>query len=83
MQNSDGRQKMGRIDNLQGSLVEISADAPSISVLISKIIKICYGRQKVAVEIQKLLGGGRKTENLINHTCFNLNNSRFHLFFKF
>ena len=38
------------------------------------------GRQKVAVKIQKSLCGGRKTENLIESTCFYLKISRFHVF---
>ena len=34
----------------------------------------------MAVEIQKSLCGGRKTENLIEYTCFYLKSSRFHVF---
>ena len=53
-----------------GAPEEISADEPSISVYISKSIYIWDGRQKVAVEIQNSLCGGRKTDNLIDSTCF-------------
>ena len=35
----------------------------------------------MAVEIQKSLCGGRKTENLIKSTCFYLKISRVHVFF--
>ena len=34
----------------------------------------------MAVEIQKLLCGSRKTENLIESECFNLKISRVHVF---
>ena len=66
---------MGGVDDPQGALAEISADAPNISVRISKRIQIWDGRQKLAVEIQKSLCGGRKTENLIESTCFYLKTS--------
>ena len=46
-----------------------------------KRIQIWDGRQKVAVEIQKSLCGGRKIENLIESTCFNLKVSRVHMFY--
>ena len=36
-------------------------------------------RQKAVVEIQKSLCGGRKTENLIESTCFDLKISRVHV----
>ena len=61
---------MGSVDNRYGAPGEISADAPSISVLISKMIQIWDGRKKVAVEIQKTLCEGRNIENLIKSTCF-------------
>ena len=47
---------------------------------ISKIIQVWYGRQKMAVWIQKTLCGGRNTENLIDSTCFYLNISQIHVF---
>ena len=47
----------------------MSANAPRISVLISKRIQIWYGRQKMAVEIQRSLCGGRNTDNLIYSIC--------------
>ena len=56
------------------------ADGPSFSVCLSRRIQIWDGKQKVAVEIQKSLCEGRKTENLIESTCFNLKNSRVHVF---
>ena len=34
----------------------------------------------MAVEIQKLLCGGKKTENLIESTCFDLKNSQVYVF---
>ena len=37
-------------------------------------------RQKAVVEIHKSLCGGRKTENLIESTCFDLKISRVHMF---
>ena len=43
---------------------------PSVSVWISKIIKIWDGRQKVVVEIQKSLCGGIKIDNLIDSARF-------------
>ena len=46
---------------------------------ISKRNIIWDGRQKMAVEIQKLLCGDRK-DNLIKSTCFFLKNSRVHIF---
>ena len=60
---------MGRVDDQQGAPAQISADAPSVSVLISKRIQIWDGRQKLAVETQKTLCGDRNTYNLINSTC--------------
>ena len=47
----------------------------------SKKIRICDGRQKVAVEIQKTRCGGRNTDNLIESTCFYLKMSLSHIFF--
>ena len=44
---------MGRIDDPKGSPEEISADVPSVYVVISKRIKIWDGRQKLGVEIKK------------------------------
>ena len=41
----------GRVDKRQVDLSEISADAPSVSMLIPKRIQIWYGRQKVVVII--------------------------------
>ena len=38
-------------DDQQGASEEISDDAPSISVWISKVIQIWDGKRKVAVEI--------------------------------
>ena len=72
MYKSDGSHLWGRVDNQQGESSEISADAQSVSVWISKIIRIWYGRKKVVVEIQKSFCGGRKIENLIKSTCFYL-----------
>ena len=63
---------MGRVDDQQGAPAQISADAPSVSVLISKIIQIRYGRQKVAVELHKTLCKVIKTDNLIKSTYFYL-----------
>ena len=50
----------------------MSASLPSASVQISKRIQIWDGRKKVAVKIQKSFCGGKKTENLIESTCFRL-----------
>ena len=78
--NRDGQRLRGKVDNRQGALEEMSADAPSVSVWISKRIQIWDGKQKVAVKIQKTLCGGRSTENLIESTCFYLKISRVHVF---
>ena len=69
---SGGRHLWSMVDYQQGVLAENIADAPSVSLLISKIIQIQYGRQIVAVVIQKLLCGDRKTYNLIDSTWFYL-----------
>ena len=49
-------------------------------MIISKIIQVIYGRQKGAVETQKMICGGRKIENLIESTCFYLEYSQVHMF---
>ena len=54
---------MGKVDEWEGALAEISADAPIVSMWISRRIEIWYGRQKVALEIQI---------NLIESTWFYL-----------
>ena len=64
---------MSRDDKRQGSLADISADAPIISVWISNIIQIWDRRRFVAVEIQKTLCGTRSIENLIESTFLNQN----------
>ena len=56
--------------NRQGSLEEVSADPPSVSVCNSKIIQIWNGRKFVAVKIQRTLCGGRNTETIIDYACF-------------
>ena len=61
-------------------MIKVSADAPSVSVWISKRIQIWDGRQQLAVVIQKTLCGGRNTENLIESTCFYLKIRQFHVF---
>ena len=72
MYNSFCRRLWGRGDKHQGVLAEMSADAPSVSLLISKIIQIWDERKKVSVEIQKTLCGGINADNLIGSTCFYL-----------
>ena len=71
---------MDMVDGQRGALSEVSADVPSISVWISKRIQIWDGRQKVAVEIQKTLCGGRNTYNFIKSTCFYIKISPVHMF---
>ena len=71
---------MGRFDNQQGMPSEISADAPSVYVWISKIIQIWDGRQKMAVEIQNLFFRGIKSEILIKNTFFYLKNTQVRMF---
>ena len=44
------------------------------------IIQIWYGRQKIVVEIQKALYGGRKIDDLNESMCFYLKISRVHMF---
>ena len=52
-----------RVEDLKGASAEISADAPSVSVRISKRIKIGYQRCSVEEEKQMTLCGGIKTDN--------------------
>ena len=49
----------------------------SVSVGLSTRIKIW----EMVVEKQKTLCGGRKTDNLIEHTCFYLKISQVHVFY--
>ena len=66
----------GRGNDQRGASTEISkmsAYAPNVSLCILKRIKIWYGRQKVAIEIQKSRLGGRKTYNLIESTFLSKN----------
>ena len=70
MYNSHAWKIIGRFDNQQGAPSDISTDAPSFSVRILKKIKIWYGRQKMAVDIQKTRCGVRNRENLIKSACF-------------
>ena len=69
------------VNDQLGTPALISADAPSVFLSISKIIKIRDGGQKLVVEIQKLLCGGRKTKNLIESTFLNLNICQVHMFY--
>ena len=71
---------MGTVDDGRVAPAEINADAPSVSAWISNIIQIWDRRQKVAVEIQMSLCGDRKTDNLIEYTCFYLKVSQVHMF---
>ena len=69
-----------RVDDQWGGSEEISADVPSLSVWILKIIQIWDGGQKVALEIQKLVCGSRKMENSIESTGFYLKISQVYVF---
>ena len=51
----------------------MSAFLPSVSAWITKRIQIWDGRHKVAVEIQKVICGGIKTENLVEYVCLSKN----------
>ena len=57
----------------------MGADAPSVSVLVSKRSQIWDRRKMMGIEIQKTLFGGRNTENLIESACFYLKISRYHV----
>ena len=84
MQGSGGRCLWGKGDDRREEIAEIYADVPRVSVWISKIIQIWYGRCFVVVKIQKTLCGGRNTENLIESMCvLSKKQSIPHIFFKF
>ena len=71
---------MGRVDNRRLFRAEMSADAPSVSMLTSDRIQILDRRQKVVVEKQKRLCEGINIDNLIDSTRFYIKVSRIHVF---
>ena len=71
---------MGRIDKRRGEPAGINSYSPSTFARISNRIPIWDGRQKVAIEIQKLLCRRKKTYNLMGSTCFYLKISQVHMF---
>ena len=80
MYNSIGQKLWVRDDYQWVKLTEMNADVPSFYVIVSKRIKIWYGRQIGDLEIQKTLCSSANRDNSIDTTCLNLTVSRVHVF---